>query len=275
MEFWNKKKHIWPHIKELIYTGLYDQALLLLNQDTDPGISLEYTIGEVNRIALPCVDKRIEIYITCNFDNQKKDLVQQYYDGFYNVFNDPDTFIYKYKAFHLKDPIPTEVVFNNYTVKYDAFKCQTNFGYGEQNQRLLNIVIMVEKDTADKVLVQKPITFIKPNGSKETLDKWIPSDQSIFVLLNAVLGEYNIVERIGYIDFLPQDDMTDFYDLEYLKTQMTILDVSLDAKKCRTCDRRHYQGKLFRCGKCKKVYYCGQECQKIDYQTHKVFCHSL
>lgn len=41
----------------------------------------------------------------------------------------------------------------------------------------------------------------------------------------------------------------------------------------RTCSSCKKQGEKFqRCGHCKKVYYCGQDCQRNDWSTHKASC---
>jgi hypothetical protein len=40
---------------------------------------------------------------------------------------------------------------------------------------------------------------------------------------------------------------------------------------CRTC---HAQEQTSACKKCCRTYYCGRECQKLDWKKHKVFCNS-
>lgn len=39
---------------------------------------------------------------------------------------------------------------------------------------------------------------------------------------------------------------------------------------CHTCNKPH--GNMLRCGKCKFVYYCSRECQKVDWKDHKHMC---
>ena len=45
------------------------------------------------------------------------------------------------------------------------------------------------------------------------------------------------------------------------------------AKKCNVCQQE--EGELLRCSRCKKVYYCGQECQKKDWAEHKQTCKKM
>ncbi|ETN36305.1 uncharacterized protein HMPREF1541_08582 [Cyphellophora europaea CBS 101466] len=45
-------------------------------------------------------------------------------------------------------------------------------------------------------------------------------------------------------------------------------------RECRNCDKfpEQVDGGLKACGKCKKVMYCGRDCQKSDWANHKKFC---
>lgn len=40
--------------------------------------------------------------------------------------------------------------------------------------------------------------------------------------------------------------------------------------RCKTCNKR--DAKLFRCTGCKIVYYCGRECQRVDWNYHRETC---
>ena len=43
--------------------------------------------------------------------------------------------------------------------------------------------------------------------------------------------------------------------------------------ECATCGRGPAADKLFpACAKCRKARYCSQECQKVDWKTHKKTC---
>lgn len=44
----------------------------------------------------------------------------------------------------------------------------------------------------------------------------------------------------------------------------------LNPKYCATCIK--ISDNLSVCGKCKKVKYCGRDCQKKDWSEHKLIC---
>jgi len=63
----------------------------------------------------------------------------------------------------------------------------------------------------------------------------------------------------------------------FLKEKKIIISESYIEKKlskdlndlnCNVCGRKNY----FKCSKCKSVYYCSKECQKIDWKCHKKSC---
>lgn len=41
-------------------------------------------------------------------------------------------------------------------------------------------------------------------------------------------------------------------------------------KDCKNCGEREKE--LLKCSRCKKVYYCGADCQRKNWPTHKLTC---
>ncbi|KAK7681331.1 hypothetical protein QCA50_015422 [Cerrena zonata] len=48
--------------------------------------------------------------------------------------------------------------------------------------------------------------------------------------------------------------------------------ISIATDSCGSCGKREV--KLSRCSKCKKVAYCGRDCQTADWKSHKAACHA-
>jgi hypothetical protein len=47
------------------------------------------------------------------------------------------------------------------------------------------------------------------------------------------------------------------------------------AGKCQTCRKELPVSQLKQCSRCGRVEYCGRECQKSDWKTHKILCRQL
>ena len=54
-------------------------------------------------------------------------------------------------------------------------------------------------------------------------------------------------------------------------TEMFAIPGDQKSKKfaCKECSKI---GRLFKCSRCKDVYYCSKECQKKDWKLHKIIC---
>ncbi len=114
--------------------------------------------------------------------------------------------------------------------------------------------------------------------SEKKMLKWLPTKTNVVdILLVNIIGEYNLIHRTGYIEFLPEGDAliaagSLFTELSDLQGAYTILDKTMNTQICQVCTRRDYQIHLMQCSKCKKTKYCCRECQVIDYPTHKKLC---
>ncbi len=45
--------------------------------------------------------------------------------------------------------------------------------------------------------------------------------------------------------------------------------------RCTTCKTTKKLAELFRCSKCQETLYCSRECQKKNWQEHKIICQEL
>jgi hypothetical protein len=61
----------------------------------------------------------------------------------------------------------------------------------------------------------------------------------------------------------------DLAALEQLLVKFTAARIAAENTVCVVCGSN---GHTKKCGKCKKVYYCGRECQRKDWRQHKPEC---
>jgi len=112
-------------------------------------------------------------------------------------------------------------------------------------------------------------------GSREV---WIQNDYfPVDIALLNILGEYNLIHHVGYIEILHEKDPlvkadAKFFELQDLKKQMDILFKHYKYKHCNYCQHNSLQTNLFKCSKCNSGFYCCKICQRADWQTHKLIC---
>lgn len=100
----------------------------------------------------------------------------------------------------------------------------------------------------------------------------------IFLLLQNAHNPQKLIERLPFEQLNPTTDLFKYFiDLAYAiepkMAQPKIEELDLDAyalKECAVCKNAASQ----HCGRCKKVYYCGTDHQKADWEKHKQICKS-
>lgn len=291
--FWSQFSTFWPQLYELI-RGSPEQrvhALELINglltAEDFKAVQIEMTYGEINRNAFPCAKDLVELYISPRLLKTNVNLVEQYYQARPTL---PNLAVYKYRAYNPSDPLIENVVYPatettpEYTANYTDLGYQSSTGYdGETKKPMLNLVIYVKKPLADIILRKKKVTFTNPaDASAEPIimEKWLPQESTVvdLFLLN-VLGEFHLVNDIGYIEFLPDGDPliangSVFCELADLRGDVKLLESSLRAEPlhCKVCSRHQRQGNISSCSKCKTSTYCSVMCQRLDFPKHKLRC---
>lgn len=291
--FWDQFIAYWDKLYALIQ-GSHEQrihALELINglltEEDFKRVQIEMTYGEVNRNPFPLAKDLVELYISPRALKGNIPLMEEYYNA--KPSNLPNLAVYKYKSYNPNDPLIDNVVFPatettpEYTANYTDLGYQSSTGYDAETKKpVLNLVIYVKKPLADTILRKKKVTFKNPDSGEEpiTLEKWLPHNSTVIdlFLLNTI-GEFHLVNDVGYIEFLPDGDplIADgsvFCELGDLRGDIKLLEASLRVHViyCKVCDRHQCQGSLLACSRCKKSYYCNKICQRIDYSKHKVRC---
>lgn len=238
-------------------------------------VDVEFTFGVKNRQELQPYFGNIELYISPKGKKENMGYVDILYDGRIKLNK---LFIAKYKAFHIKDELIKEICYTDFTIKYEDFGVHAAVGLNEEKQYIINLIIVVKKRISDRILEKKNITFRSDDGKSSSRDVYIPVDNVVNMFLHNVIGEYNLLKHVGYLEILPEDDellkdapemFTELADArKFIETIMS----RYSYKECNYCSMNEVQVKLSACSRCKKINYCNNICQRSDWDCHKMIC---
>ena len=309
-ECWANISAAWPKYYHLIKENPNVNLERVLNLITmlagelTKSVDFEITYGEINRVLLDESSNLVELYISPKLLIKNIPIMNLLIS---NAPSLPNLNIVKYRAYHLKDTVIASIEYDLSNIKdnaansatpqfhtynYEDFGCQWFSGVDSTDDAsaqkthqfnikgmrpIINLVILVKKNAAN-LLTRKPVTFIMADGKEEIIEKWLPSVANVIDLfLINIIGEYNLIHNVGYIEFMPEDDPliapgSEFYELADLRAAFQMLNNNKHVMYCNVCGRHEFQSKVARCSKCKKIVYCGRICQKTDYDIHKKLC---
>ncbi len=294
-EFWENVVSAWPKYYKMIKNNpsLNLERVLnlitMLSGELSKRIDFEITYGEINRITVKESQDLVELYISPKLQLKNIPLLNLMIELIPETSKLPNLHVVKYRSYHVRDSVIASIEYNlsnnehpqYHNYKYEDFGCQWFSGIDTtenmEKRPIINIVILVKKN-AINLLVKKPVTFILADGKEEVIEKWLPSVANVIDLfLINMIGEYNLVNNVGYIEFLPEDDPliepgSEFNELMSLRASFQILNNTQNMLFCNVCGRYEYQTKLSKCSKCKKVVYCSKLCQKANFTIHKELC---
>ena len=297
-KFWDNFASAWPKYYDMIMrdpTSL-DRILNLVNilaDELNKEIDFEFTFGEINRVPLSNAKAIVEMYISPKLLLKNVPLIEYMVECAPNL---PNLNIIKYRSYHTRNELIEHIDYNLahgtggppqiHTYNYSDFGCQWFSGVEKTNDAnnthttlrpLINIVVLV-KHNATNLLTRRPVTFILDDGKEEVIEKWLPTNANVIdILLINIIGEYNLVHNVGYMEFMPEDDPliapgSEFHELSDLRAAFQMLNNNKRVLTCQVCSRYEWQMKLSRCSKCMKTIYCSKTCQKFDYNSHKNIC---
>jgi hypothetical protein len=308
-QFWLKFSEHWDQLYTLISSAepsVRYHALELMNgmlsEEAFKHIQLECTFGELNRTDVPRAKALVELYISPRLRRDNVPLMEKYFNA--RPKHLPNLAVYKYRAYNPKDALIEDIVYpaevsdnsrldghtEEYTAKYSDIGYQSSVGYDDETKLpVLNLVIYIKKQLADRILAKRTVTFRDPNATMDNpipdikMDKWLPTKSTaVDVFLMNVLGEFNLIHRIGYIEFLPEGDPliasgSVFSELADLRNDILSLEKSISytnaaVSMCKYCNRHSLQCGMLRCTRCKSATYCSVMCQKGDFSQHKKIC---
>lgn len=283
--FWEKLEQYWDKIYTSIKDGTAEQRARclevingFLTEEQFKHVEVEITFGEVNRVSMPHADKLVELYISPRLRKENLPVMEELFRARKPL---PNLSVVKYRAYNPNSELISLVEYENFTLKYEDFGCQVINEYDEEKKPIISIILHVKKYIADKFLLKRAVTFVHPDGTKQVEDKLIPSGPSgIDLFLTNVLGEYNLVNHVGAIEFLVEGDPiiaagSVFTELADLRQEILTIEKLRGIRVCANCAKRQYQCHLSKCSRCYNISYCSKECQTVNWPIHKHVCKTV
>ena len=157
-------------------------------------------------------------------------------------------------------------------VTLEDFGVQIEQGMDNTGRHIIHLIIAV-KERLRHMLYQVPVKF---KGEKTTeRPVWRFRNAAFDIMIEALLGEENLMLYVGYIEILPEANIpnnSEFVDLRDLKPAVEALRQLNNVRECQICRHSSNQCQIFQCSRCKKAYYCGRICQAEDRVSHKSVC---
>jgi hypothetical protein len=134
----------------------------------------------------------------------------------------------------------------------------------------INIILFI-RDNVKKYMLKKHVI----SGN----DVYIPTDTSLLTLLDATIGEYNMLNIINHMEICLKSTEISVEKLplkhlcEKIKMINTVIDTTNKIYNCSRCGYSNTQVKLIKC-KCSQVFYCDKKCKDAHIDIHEKFCNS-
>jgi hypothetical protein len=240
-------------------------------------IALEFTIGCINNISYSSSENQVELYVSPLLLKSNEKIMNKFINLAPPLSN---LTIVKYKCFNIKDDIIKTISSNDVLYSISDFRYQVHSAQDESKKLMYNLVITVPDTVAKTLLAKKKIQYIDKQQKTNIIEKWLPTNTDVIpTLLTNLIGEYNMIHKIGYIEFLPESDplydsRSEFLQMESLRNLINTC-VKFDmTSTCNLCGRMSYQKNIYKCSACMKTKYCTKLCQVLDFSTHKLFCNN-
>lgn len=259
-EDYNKVNSIINNIKKKY--NIEKEIDIIFSIDIRNGKILDERLNCVEMIISPIFKKENLEFLTVLYDTilSKKDIVMC--DNWSLIKFKPwnkkslDTICIEYKD--KKDSI----IITHKDIEYHSFSDES------QNLEKINIILFINSKVKD-YLLQKHMN----NGT----EVFIPKDSSILTLLDACIGEYNMLNIVKHIEICVNtlDFPGDKLPLKNLSEKIQMIDTIINTKNkiynCSRCEYLNTHVKLIKC-KCNNVYYCDMICKNAHADIHKDYC---
>jgi hypothetical protein len=285
--FWSEfkiyERPLKDHLLKLDESGLrkanaiIDSIKKILNIDNNIGI--QFGVGTRNGLVLPERENTFEIIISPMFQRTNKGLMSELYTMGKGRLG-PEWSLIKYKFWQ---PANLETMTLTYPVA-DSNKVMTitkddfsfypvidspEHGHSEKLAHV-DLLLFIDDDKLPYLAKKETIEF-----SGEAREIYIPNNPGIYAMLDAAIGEYNVLNVLDKMEIHPESIHKEIERKPLNKLIDTIKMVSNNpmssVKQCARCNYSNLQTSIHACA-CGKVYYCDTICQKACRKKHKVNC---
>ena len=136
----------------------------------------------------------------------------------------------------------------------------------KHNLEKIDITLFIDNKVQEYLLQKHNI-----NGN----DVLIPRDSSILALMDAAIGEYNMLNIVNHISICINPSSNNNLPLKNLSEKIQMIDTIINTKNkiqcCLRCGYLNTHVKLVKC-KCDNVYYCDNVCKNAHADIHNQFC---
>jgi hypothetical protein len=273
-KFWVNFTTVWNAVRQRIVqcdtSALKIINILLTNNELVNYIMIDFTFSEINRCAVDNIDGLIEMYISPKYNIKNIPYMLE----LYNTAPELPNLIYScYRPYNPRLEMIQSIDFGQFVVNNSDFEYVYDIVKLTDQRHVMNIVIRVKQPVASKILRKQKITV---NSDKER-EVYVSTEFNAFdIIIDRLIGEYNMIHHIGYIELYPEDDPlvvnnSRFEQLSDIKDQLEILNKMHNYIRCAFCNRHPFQKKIMAC-ECGNIYYCSSVCKKLNLSTHKEFC---
>lgn len=308
LSFWQELASKWLELYPQLMNGpLTGRAALdgihsMLGTRLASKLEFEVTVGQCNLQRLQEYEKHIELYISPRMQRENIVFMKALYDCRVEI---PRLIVACYAPWNVNAPTVAAVRLVDglstlagdvrtaasngagddapTVLAYEDIGYLSNPGFDTSNplarpRALINIALMINPKLVPYVLESRTVSFA---ADKKTSRKvLVPTDgNALTIFLLAMVGEYNMLNRIGYIEYLngndPITDGSTFHEYSDIRADIRLVEAQNGRKPvCGHCGHSKQRVDLLRCA-CTKVWYCNTICQRAEWSVHsKAVVHS-
>ena len=235
---------------------LNDKLGIYFGIDIRNGMKLNERKNYIEMIISPLFKKNNQKHVIDLYDESFKHTLPAYWS------------IVKYKFFR---PHYIDIMTLTYSVNDDIVEInKTHFNFHsfiDHENYTISILLFID----DKI---SPHLIKKEKYNDREI--YVPIDNSIHMVLDTAIGEYNLLNIIDKIEIHPTSVLKtdEFKNIETFPIEKLIEKVKIvtsnslkHINSCSRCEYSNSQVKLMYC-KCRKVFYCDKICQKAHRKLH-------